>query len=123
MHPRRCLSEGDAGPAQPRQDRSSPKLRALHSSKQPAENFDRSSQPGTDWFRQQVQSDPDFFLQNSSRTSARKPVTTSVRNASRAAATNAMAGTHLGQLLLADVQDPAEGGGVPSEIRSTPPRR
>lgn len=63
-----------------------------HSSKQPAENVDPKSPAGTDWFRQQVQSDPNFFSQNFLADERRKPVTDIGTNATRAAATNAMAG-------------------------------
>jgi len=63
-----------------------------HSSKQPAENIDPKSPAGTDWFRQQVQSDPNFFSQNFLADERRKPVTDIGTNATRAAATNAMAG-------------------------------
>ncbi|MEA2325845.1 MAG: hypothetical protein QOE68_804 [Thermoanaerobaculia bacterium] len=63
-----------------------------HSSKQPAENVDPKSPQGTDWFRQQVQSDPNFFTQNFLSDERRKPVTDIGTNATRAAATNAMGG-------------------------------
>jgi len=63
-----------------------------HSSKQPPENVDPKSPAGTDWFRQQVQSDANFFSQNFLADERRKPVTDIGTNATRAAATNAMGG-------------------------------
>jgi hypothetical protein len=63
-----------------------------HSSKQPPENVDPKSPAGTDWFRQQVQSDPNFFTQNFLADERRKPVTDIGTNATRAAGTNAMGG-------------------------------
>jgi len=63
-----------------------------HSSKQPPENVDPKSPAGIDWFRQQVQSDPNFFTQNFLGDERRKPVTDIGTNATRAAGTNAMRG-------------------------------
>ncbi|MEA2417355.1 MAG: hypothetical protein QOI58_4012 [Thermoanaerobaculia bacterium] len=63
-----------------------------HSSKQPPETVDPRSPEGTEWFRQQVQSDPNFFTQNFLGDERRKPVNIIGTNATRAAATNAMRG-------------------------------
>jgi hypothetical protein len=63
-----------------------------HSSKQPAANVDPASPAGTDWFRQQVQSDPNFFTQNFLSDERRKPVNEIGTNSTRAAGTNAMGG-------------------------------
>jgi len=63
-----------------------------HSSKQPPETVDPRSPQGTDWFKEQVQSDPNFFTQNFLGDERRKPVNVIGTNATRAAATNAMRG-------------------------------
>jgi hypothetical protein len=66
---------------------------ACHSSKQPP--FDPFSAPGQtsdqakEWFRQQVQSDPNFFTDNFLSDERRHPVTVIGTNSTRAAATNA----------------------------------
>jgi hypothetical protein len=63
-----------------------------HSSKQPPDTVDPRSPQGTEWFRQQVQSDPNFFTQNFLADERRKPVDIIGTNATRAAGTNAMRG-------------------------------
>ncbi|HEX9457937.1 MAG TPA: hypothetical protein VGA84_02270 [Thermoanaerobaculia bacterium] len=63
-----------------------------HSSKQPPENVDPKSPAGTEWFRQQVRSDPNFFTQNFLGDERRKRVSDIGTNATRASATNAMGG-------------------------------
>ena len=63
-----------------------------HSSKQPPANVDPRSPEGTEWFRQQVRSDPDFFTHNFLGDERRKRVSDIGTNATRASATNAMGG-------------------------------
>jgi mono/diheme cytochrome c family protein len=63
-----------------------------HSSKQPPEDVDPRSPAGIEWFRQQVQSDPNYFTRNFLSDERRKRVTDIGTNATRAAGTNAMGG-------------------------------
>jgi hypothetical protein len=63
-----------------------------HSSNQPPASVDPKSPQGKEWFRQQVQSDPNFFTKNFLADERRKPVTDIGTNSTRAAGTNAMGG-------------------------------
>ncbi|HEY3051973.1 MAG TPA: hypothetical protein VGK04_01140 [Thermoanaerobaculia bacterium] len=65
---------------------------ACHSSKQPPEGTDPSSDAGKNWFRSQVTSDPAFFTDNFLGDERRHPVDVIGTNATRAAATNAKRG-------------------------------
>ncbi|HSY51009.1 MAG TPA: hypothetical protein VLC46_19550 [Thermoanaerobaculia bacterium] len=60
-----------------------------HSSKQPPDGTDPSSDTGKAWFRAQVQSDPAFFTDNFLSDERPHPVDVIGTNATRAAATNA----------------------------------
>ena len=81
---------------------------SCHSSKQAPAGVPRDSAEHREWMRREALK-PDFRDGNFFSTDARIPVSEVKTNACAALATNAAPGSHLGQLLLGDLQDAAGG--------------